>query len=111
VRKREFGAWLLPVFRGLARMKRLRGTRLDPFGWLADRRLERQLIAEYERLIEEVLAGLRADNHGTAVALASLPAQVRGYGHVKRRHLEAVRARQQELLAQLAAGADVAEAA
>ncbi|HXW10233.1 MAG TPA: DUF6537 domain-containing protein, partial [Steroidobacteraceae bacterium] len=111
VRKHEYGAWMLPVFRLLARMKGLRGTRLDPFGWLPDRKLERQLIADYERLIDECLARLRPDNHAVAVELASLPAQVRGYGHVKRRHLEAVRARERELLAQLRSDAGVAQAA
>jgi len=111
VRKREYGAWMLPVFRVLARLKWLRGTRLDPFGWLPDRRLERQLVADYERLVDEVLARLRPDNHAVAVELASLPAQVRGFGHVKRRHLDAVRVREQELLARLRAAAAVAQAA
>ena len=111
VRKREYGAWMLPVFRVLARLKWLRGTRLDPFGWLPDRRLERQLIADYERLVDEVLARLGPANHAVAVELASLPAQVRGFGHVKRRHLDAVRVREQELLARLRAAAAVAQAA
>jgi indolepyruvate ferredoxin oxidoreductase len=111
VRKREYGAWMLPVFRLLARLKGLRGTRLDPFGWLPDRKLERQLIADYERLIEELLAQLEPGKHAVAIELASLPAQVRGYGHVKRRHLEAVRARERELLQQWRAAAEVAQAA
>jgi indolepyruvate ferredoxin oxidoreductase len=103
VRKREYGAWMLHGFRLLARLKRLRGTALDPFGWLPERRLERTLIAGYERLVDEVLACLRPDTHGVAVQLAGLPEQVRGYGHVKARQLAATREREAQLLAQLRA--------
>ena len=62
-------------------------TALDPVGGLPDRRLERQLIADYERLVEELLARLGPANHAVAVQLASLPEQVRGVGHVQLRHL------------------------
>jgi indolepyruvate ferredoxin oxidoreductase len=57
------------------------------------------LIAEYETLIEEVLASLSPENHATAVALASLPEQIRGYGHVKEANVEAGKKRRDELLA------------
>ena len=103
VRKREFGPWVLHLFRALARLKRLRGTAFDPFGWLPDRKLERQLIADYERLVDELLARLRPDNHAVAIELAALPEQVRGFGHVKRRQLEAARTREAELLGRLRA--------
>jgi indolepyruvate ferredoxin oxidoreductase len=103
VRKREFGPWMLPVFRLLARLKRLRGTALDPFGWLADRKLERQLVREYEQLLDEILARLDGSRHATAVALAALPESVRGYGHVKQRNLVEARKRETELLTQLRA--------
>jgi len=82
-------------------MKKLRGTALDPFARLADRKLERQLIAEYEQLVEQVLGTLGADNHAVAVELAALPEEIRGFGHVKLKHLEPVRKRQAELLAKL----------
>ena len=101
VRKREFGPWVLHLFRVLARMKGLRGTAFDPFARLADRKLERRLIVEYEALVGEVLAALSADNHAIAVELCALPEQVRGYGHVKQAQLEAARKRQAELLPRL----------
>ena len=67
----------------LARGKRLRGTKLDIFGYTHERRTERQLIADYETLLTEVLGKLTRDNHVTAVAVASIPEKIRGYGHVK----------------------------
>ena len=97
--KREFGAWMLPALRMLARFKRLRGTPFDPFGRTEERRTERALIAEYEALLDELLAGLDASNHAQAVALARIPEQIRGYGHVKARHLEKARAEWAERLA------------
>jgi len=111
VRKREFGPWVLHVFRQLARLKSLRGTALDPFGRLADRRLERRLISEYEVLVTEILARLNSGNHAVAVELAALPEQVKGFGHVKLKHLEAVRQRETELLAQLRGAATASLAA
>jgi indolepyruvate ferredoxin oxidoreductase len=82
----------------LARLRRLRGTAFDPFGRTADRRRERQLIADYESLMDEVLTGLDADSHALAVALASVPEGIRGYGHIKDRHLEIAEAHQKQLL-------------
>ena len=111
LRKREYGPWMLHVFRVLARLKRLRGTALDPFGRLPERRLERQLIGEYERTIEEICAQLDAANHATAVELASWPDAVRGFGHVKERSLAAARQRAAELLARLRERAPVAAVA
>jgi indolepyruvate ferredoxin oxidoreductase len=98
-KKSEFGPWMLTAFRVLARMKGLRGTALDLFGRTDERRMERQLIADYERTIEELLAKLDRDRHATAVAIASIPEEIRGYGHVKQRHLKAAKAREAELLA------------
>jgi len=82
-RKSRFGAWMLPLFKLLARGKALRGTALDPFGRLPERREERALIDEYRELVGELLAGLNRENLGVAVDCASLPDQVRGYGPVK----------------------------
>ncbi|HEY0837984.1 MAG TPA: indolepyruvate ferredoxin oxidoreductase family protein [Azospirillum sp.] len=98
-RKIALGPWVLPVFRALAGMKRLRGTPLDAFGYTAERRTERRLIAEYEALVDELLRGLTAERHATAVELAALPLEVRGFGHVKEAALAAVRARWADLLA------------
>jgi indolepyruvate ferredoxin oxidoreductase len=97
--KREFGPWMLPALRTLAKLKFLRATAFDPFGRSAERRTERALITEYEALLDELLVGLDVSNHAQAVALAKLPEQIRGYGHVKDRHLGTVRAEWSERLA------------
>jgi len=99
-RKRAFGPWIFPVFRVLARLRWLRGTPLDIFGYSAERRRERALIERFERLMAEVLEGLTPESHATAVALAELPQTIRGFGPVKARNLEAAEAREAELLAQ-----------
>ena len=90
--KREFGSWMLTAMRWLARFRFLRGSALDPFGRTAERRTERALIAEYEALIDTLLAGLDPSRHELAVELAGLPEHIRGFGHVKERHLAKVRA-------------------
>lgn len=100
-KKMRFGAWMGMVFKGLAQFKFLRGTLFDVFGYNAERKTERALITEYETLIDELLSRLSAENHALALQLARLPEEIRGYGHVKARHLEAVRAKQVELLARL----------
>src|SRR5579863_4449163 len=82
-KKRAFGAWMMPMFRLLARMRALRGTMFDIFGYSADRRLERDLIAGYEKDVATVLGLLSHANHDTAVELLSLPDRIRGYGPVK----------------------------
>ena len=97
-RKVRFGPWLLPVLRVLARGKALRGTAFDPFGRTEERRLERRLIVEYDTRIDELLVGLSADRLAAAVAIANVPAQIRGYGHVKLASLAIARARERELL-------------
>ncbi|WP_137391484.1 indolepyruvate ferredoxin oxidoreductase family protein [Rhodoligotrophos defluvii] len=103
-RKRRFGPWMLHLFRLLARMKGLRGTALDPFGWHPDRREERALIAEYEADLSRIAAALKPETHGPAVEFARLPQRIRGYGHVKKAAIEAVRPKREQLLAAFAAG-------
>jgi indolepyruvate ferredoxin oxidoreductase len=98
-RKRSFGPWIFGLLRVLARLRFLRATPFDPFGWTAHRRLERRLAREYEGLVEELLAGLAPESRDLAVQLASLPEQVRGFDHVKERQLEQARGKQAELLA------------
>jgi indolepyruvate ferredoxin oxidoreductase len=97
--KREFGSWLLTAFRILPHFRFLRGTALDPFGRTAERRRERALIADYETLLREILGKLDHENHRLAVALANLPEQIRGYGHIKDASIEKAKAREAELLA------------
>ena len=89
--KREYGSWMLTAMRWLARLRFLRGSALDPFGRTAERRTERALIGEYEALIDTLLAGLDQSRHELAVELAGLPEHIRGFGHVKERHLASVR--------------------
>jgi indolepyruvate ferredoxin oxidoreductase len=83
LQKREYGAWMLPAFRLLARLKFLRGTAFDPFGYTSDRKAERQLIADYEAAITRYISGLRADRIAPLARLARLPEMIRGYGHIK----------------------------
>lgn len=104
--KQPYGPAMGTAFRLLARLKGLRGTVLDPFGRTEERRTERALIGEYRACIEELLAGLRPANHAAAVEIARLPEQIRGYGHVKARHLAAVRPVWEERLAAWRAAAD-----
>ena len=99
-RKMEFGGWMLPLFRLLARLRFLRGTAFDPFGRTAERKLERQLIIDYEQSVGELLDGLNDDNHGLAVSIASVPDRIRGFGHIKLASVEAARACQADLLAE-----------
>jgi indolepyruvate ferredoxin oxidoreductase len=99
LRKRSFGPWMLSVFRVLARLRHLRGTPFDMFGRSEERRLERRLIGEYEELIDEILARLSPANHQLAIELASLPVEIRGFGHVKLANLAQVKAREEALLA------------
>ncbi len=99
LKKKPYGAWMFKAFSFLAKLKALRGTPLDIFGYSDDRKIERQLIKEYEARVEELLAGLNHGNYEYAVELATLPEFVRGYGHIKDAHLKRVRAREQELFA------------
>jgi indolepyruvate ferredoxin oxidoreductase len=87
-RKMEFGSWMLGAFKLLARFKYLRGTAFDVFGRTAERRVERALITRYEEAVELIMKKATVTNYDTAVRLASIPEQIRGYGHVKQRHLE-----------------------
>ncbi|HKE46742.1 MAG TPA: DUF6537 domain-containing protein, partial [Rhodanobacteraceae bacterium] len=98
LRKAEYGRWVFGAFKLLAKLKGLRGTALDVFGYTAERRGERRLIEEYFDTIGMLLAALDHDNHALAVEIASIPEHVRGYGHVKERHLAAAMTRQVQLL-------------
>jgi indolepyruvate ferredoxin oxidoreductase len=83
LKKSDYGPWILKVFRSLAKLKVVRGTPLDIFGYTAERRMERQLIHDYEATIEDILDSLTPENHHIAVEIASIPEKIRGYGHVK----------------------------
>ena len=98
-KKSSYGPWMMNAFRVLAKMRRLRGGPFDVFGRTAERRMERALPGEYESLVTELIAALAPHNHALAVELARIPEHIRGFGHVKERHLKAARVKQGELLA------------
>ena len=98
--KQPFGPFMFKVFKLLARFKGLRGTSLDIFGRTEERRTERALIGQYRSDVEALLTGLTSTNHALAVEIARLPEQIKGFGHVKERHLAAARSRREGLLQQ-----------
>ena len=101
--KMRFGPWMMRGFSLLAKLKGLRGTPFDLFGYSAERRGERALLADYERTVTELLEELTRDNHATAVAIAALPEKIRGFGPVKARALKVAKAEEAALLARFRA--------
>ncbi|MCX5589982.1 indolepyruvate ferredoxin oxidoreductase family protein [Alcaligenes endophyticus] len=102
--KKEFGAWIMPALRLLAKMKTLRNTAFDVFGYTQERRLERKLITDYEQTIAMILEKLnspRLPAYEKIVALASLPEDIRGYGHVREKSILQARKQQEKLLLEL----------
>jgi indolepyruvate ferredoxin oxidoreductase len=97
-RKMRFGPWMMTAFKLLAKMKGLRGTRFDIFGYSAERRLERRLIADYEALLDDIVPLLKPETQEVVAALAALPEQIRGYGPVKHAAVEKAKLREKELL-------------
>jgi len=103
-KKRQFGPWMLKAMKLLARMRGMRNSALDPFRFSEDRKLDRRLLADYEALIDQLLAGLKAENLHTAVALARLPEEVRGFGPVREDAAEKAEKRKQQLLEEFKSG-------
>lgn len=103
-RKMTFGPWMMKAFSLLARMKHLRGTAWDVFGRTHERKTERRLIADYEAMLDEFAKTLDTGRLDTAVALARIPEKIRGFGHVKERHLKAAEGERAALLAAYRAG-------
>ena len=101
IRKREFGPWMLTVFKWLAKARRWRGTRWDIFARLPERRQERQLIVDYEADVALLLNRLSAEKLDIAIELAALPEKIRGFGPVKARSIEEAARRRQSLRAGL----------
>jgi indolepyruvate ferredoxin oxidoreductase len=97
--KREFGSWVGKVFPVLASLRFLRGSLLDPFGYTEERRSERALIQQYKEQLLSLLTTLNANNYEQLIAIASIPEDIRGYGHVKERHLRAAKQKESDLLA------------
>jgi indolepyruvate ferredoxin oxidoreductase len=99
--KQKFGPSMLTGFKLLAKLKGLRGTALDIFGYSEERKMERALIGEYKASIEEVLRLLTAENTAVAAEIARIPEIIKGYGHVKERNVQAARVKWAALTAQL----------
>ena len=110
-RKSEFGPWMMAAFRILAKLKGLRGTPFDVFGMSEERKAERRLIGEYEATVAELLEHLDGENQKLAVEIASVPEHIRGFGHVKRRHLGEAKKKEAELIAAFRASRPSARAA
>jgi indolepyruvate ferredoxin oxidoreductase len=106
-KKMSFGPWMMKAYGVLAKLKGLRGTAFDVFGYTHERKTERQLIRDYEALLDELVATLTPANHALAVGLASIPEKIRGYGHVKARHLAAAKQEETDLLARFRSPAPV----
>ena len=109
--KQKFGPWMKSAFAWLARLKGLRGGALDVFGKTEERRAERALITDYERMLDEVVVRLDAENHAAAVQLACVPDEIRGYGHVKDKSMaqaELLRAQRLQVLRTRRAGTPTA---
>ena len=102
--KQPFGPWVRSAFGLLARLKGLRGGALDVFGKSEERRTERALITEYQACIDELLQSLNAGNRALAAEIARIPEEIRGYGHVKQRHIQAVRPKWDKLMQRWRAG-------
>ena len=110
--KREFGSWLERPLRWMSKLKRLRGTPFDPFGYTAERKMERALIKQYERDMTEVLPKLDDATRDAVIALAGLPLQIRGFGPVKQANEAKAAKRREELLDVIRkGGAPMAQAA
>ncbi|MBU6198573.1 MAG: indolepyruvate ferredoxin oxidoreductase family protein [Xanthomonadaceae bacterium] len=99
LRKGEYGSWVFGALKLLAKLRGLRGSAFDIFGYTAERKHERALIGEYFTTVDELLAKLDRDNLGLAVDIASVPEHIRGYGHIKHAHLDQARTRREQLLA------------
>ncbi|MBE7638006.1 indolepyruvate ferredoxin oxidoreductase family protein [Sneathiella sp. P13V-1] len=104
LKKREFGPWMFKLFGLMAKMRFLRGTALDPFGKTEERLKEKALIKRYEDTVQELVEGLSADNLTLAIEIAEIPEHIRGYGHVKERHLQSAEAEWDSLFAKFRRG-------
>ncbi|MBL95274.1 MAG: hypothetical protein CFH06_00142 [Alphaproteobacteria bacterium MarineAlpha3_Bin5] len=96
--KQEYGSWVMLVFQLLAKLKWLRGSFLDPFNLLLERRMERKDIRDYELLVNQIVRGLTENNLKAAAELAAVPAQIRGFGYIKEDNRKVAKERQKKLL-------------
>jgi indolepyruvate ferredoxin oxidoreductase len=99
VRKRRFGPWIFVMFRLLAHVRWVRGTLLDPFAWTAERKLERQLIRDFEATLTLILAQLTPHNLSLAAEIGAAPRQIRGFGHIKAKSIREYQGKMSQLVA------------
>ncbi|MEH6474166.1 MAG: indolepyruvate ferredoxin oxidoreductase family protein [Sneathiella sp.] len=111
LKKSEYGPWMKKAFEILPRFKFLRGTALDPFGYLAERKEERLILQQFEQILSQLIDNLTADNYASAVEIAELPMKVRGYGHVKDKAIEHYRRDLENLMGVFKSSAPHKEAA
>ncbi len=102
--KQTYGSWMMKAFGVLAKMKSLRGTAFDVFGKTDERRMERALIVDYRLRIEGLLPRLSPANHKTALNIAAVPEEIRGYGHVKERNVKIAAVKVKALLLEFESG-------
>jgi indolepyruvate ferredoxin oxidoreductase len=100
LQKQQFGPWMLTSFRLLAKLKGLRSTAFDVFGRTAERQTERALITDYTRSMDRVMQRLNAENMSTALEIARIPEQIKGFGHVKEKNVVAARLKWDGLMKQ-----------
>ncbi len=105
-RKRAFGPWMLRLFRVLAALKGLRGTAVDPFGYTAERRMERRLIEDYRSLVSQIVGRLDETNLAVGIELARAAGEIAGYGPVKSASVKAYEAKLRRLLEKFEAGGE-----
>ncbi|WP_112664593.1 indolepyruvate ferredoxin oxidoreductase family protein [Microvirga flavescens] len=98
-KKMSFGPGMMRAFKVLASLRRVRGTPLDVFGYTQERKTERQLVRDYEALVEDLIAHLSPEKHALAIELANIPQKIRGYGHIKERNLKNAKVEEAALLA------------
>lgn len=99
LQKKSYGPWIMPALRVLAKLRFLRGTPFDLFGYSNERKMERELIAEYRSMIEQVLRQLTQSKLASAVEIARIPDEIRGYGHIKENNVKKAREKAHRLLA------------
>jgi len=109
--KRPFGPWVRSAFGVLAKLKGLRGSAFDIFGRTEERKTERALIQQYKACIDELLRSLTIERLKLATEIARIPEEIRGYGHVKARHLAAARGKWEALMVRWRAEATLASPA
>jgi indolepyruvate ferredoxin oxidoreductase len=110
-RKSEYGPWVFRAFKMLAKLKGLRGTAWDVFGYTTERKNERALRDAYLADIERLTGSLTLDTLPTAVEIAEIPEQIRGYGHVKQKAMAKAKVLRKQLFSDLTRSREMERAA